>query len=112
MADDDAPRVDPQTALSNERTFLSWIRTSLALVATGAALVAFNLPIAIEWRVASGAVFAALGIVAAVQGWLGWRHTDRELARGGGVPTLRMGAYITAGVVLAVVILGAGAVLA
>lgn len=48
MADGDAPRVDPQTALSNERTLLSWIRTSLALVATGAAL-----------QVALGAVVAA-----------------------------------------------------
>lgn len=55
MADDDAPRVDPQPAPSHERTFRSWIRTSLALVATSAALVAFNLPIAIECRVASAA---------------------------------------------------------
>ncbi|WP_084040192.1 YidH family protein [Demequina sp. NBRC 110053] len=108
---DDA-RIDPQTALSNERTFLSWIRTSLALVATGVALVAFNLPLPLGWRVASGAVFAALGVVCAVQAWLGWRHTDRELSRGAPVPQLRMGVYISAGVVLAVVILGIGALLA
>ena len=111
MTDEHQPRVDPQTALSNERTFLSWIRTSLALVVTGAAVVALNLPVADRWQVASGAVFATLGIVAAVQAWLGWRHTDRALTEGQEVPRLRIGPYVTAGAVLAVVILGVGAVL-
>ena len=108
---DERHDIDPQTALSNERTFLSWIRTSLALVATGVALVAFDLPIPMGWRVAAGGVFAALGALAAVQGWLGWRHTDRELARGAPVPRLRAGVYLTAGVVLAIVILGVGALM-
>lgn len=112
MTESGSSRVDPQTALSNERTFLSWIRTSLALVVTGVALVAFNLPIPLGWRVAAGGVFAILGMIAAVQAWVGWNHTDRELSRGAPVPRLRIGVYIAVGVVLATLMLAVGAVIA
>lgn len=111
MSGSDESRVDPQTALSNERTFLSWIRTSLALVVTGVALVAFDLPIPMGWRVAAGGVFGVLGVIAAAQAWLGWHHTDRELSQGAPVPRLRVGVYLAVGVVVATLVLAVGAII-
>ncbi|MCB2412329.1 DUF202 domain-containing protein [Demequina sp. TTPB684] len=99
----------PQVALANERTFLSWVRTALALIVSGAALTAFSMPVPEGWRTAAGAVLAGLGIVAAVQAWVGWRATDRALAAGEDLPALRVGVYLTGGVVVAVVILAVGA---
>lgn len=98
-----------QVAMANERTFLAWVRTSLALIVSGAALTAFAMPIPEGWRSAAGAVLAGLGIVAAVQAWLGWRATDRALAAGRDIPSLRIGVYLAGGVVLAVIILAVGA---
>ncbi len=100
-----------QIMLANERTFLSWIRTSLALIVTGVALVAFTLPIHIMWRSASATVFVALGIGAAIQGWLGWRATDRAIKAGAELPAPAARVYITGGVIAAVAVLGLGALL-
>lgn len=102
-------RAQAQVAMANERTFLAWIRTSLALVVSGGALAAFSMPIPVAWRSAGGAVLAFLGVVASIQAWLGWRATDRALAEGKDLPALRIGAYVAAGVVIAVVILVVGA---
>ncbi|GMA37304.1 YidH family protein [Demequina litorisediminis] len=103
---------NPQVALANERTFLAWIRTSLALTATGAAIVALAPPVHRGWLLASGAMFVVLGIVAGAQAWVGWRHTDRDTRAGRGVAPLRIGPYLTAGVIVATVTLLIGAVLA
>lgn len=104
-------RPDPEVEMSNERTFLSWIRTALALVVTGAALVAFDVPVSPRWQVASGALFAALGVAASLQAWMGWRATRRALAQGEEVPAPRFGPALAGGVVLAVLVLAIGAVL-
>ncbi|WP_061964625.1 MULTISPECIES: YidH family protein [Demequina] len=103
---------DAQVSLANERTFLSWVRTSLALEVTGVAIVAFDLPISRGWQIASGLMFAALGIAAAVQAWLGWRATDRALQRGAEVPAPSSAVVMVIGVVAAVLVLGVGALLA
>jgi len=67
---------DPRFSLANERTFLAWIRTALALFAAGVALEALSLPIATRWRLAATVVFVVLGLLAAVQAWLGWARTE------------------------------------
>lgn len=104
--------VDPQVSLANERTFLSWVRTSLALNVTAVAIVAFQLPISREWQIAAGLVFAALGIGAAVQAWMGWRATDKALASDKALPTPRSGVIFVTGIVIAMLLLGVGALLA
>ncbi|WP_159449553.1 YidH family protein [Demequina sp. NBRC 110057] len=108
----DSETVNPQVALANERTFLAWIRTSLALTATGAAIVALAPPVHRGWLLASGGLFVLLGILAGSQAWLGWRATDRDMRAGRTVPPLRIGPYLTVGVIVATGILLVGAVLA
>jgi putative membrane protein len=103
---------DAQVSLANERTFLSWVRTSLALVVTGVAIVAFDLPLSRGWQVASGLVFAVLGVAAAVQAWLGWRATDRAIHRGDDVPAPASSLILVIGVIVAIAVLGVGALLA
>lgn len=100
----------PQVALANERTFLAWVRTSLALTATGAALVALDPPVHPGWLLASGGLFVVLGLLAAIQGYVGWRATNRDARRGDWEPTLHVGAVITVGVVIATLVLFIGAV--
>lgn len=109
--DDEGVPVDPRFLLANERTFLAWIRTALALVATGVAIEALALPIYPAMRVAGAVVFTVLGAIAAIQAWLGWRVSDRALRRGDPLPTPVVGAWITAGVVGGVGLLGLGALL-
>lgn len=101
-----------QLILANERTFLAWIRTSLALVVTGLAIITFEVPLREELRVAAAFAFLALGIMAAVQAWLGWRNADAAIAAGEELPAPRLRTVITAGVVLAVLIAVVGVLLA
>ena len=106
MADDYTPSA--QVILANERTFLAWIRTSLALVATGVALEAFDVPIPTSWRSVSAIIFILLGIAAAVQAWVGWRATDAAARAGLPTPAPVMRTVLTAGVIVAITIIGVG----
>lgn len=107
----DAVAVDPRFTLANERTFLSWIRTAMALIATGVAVEALQPPLHPELRLAGAAVFIVLGLVSAMQAWWGWRRSDRALRQGRELPAPATAAFLTAGVVAGVALLGLGAFL-
>src|SRR5699024_6017730 len=72
---------DPRFSLANERTFLAWLRTALAMYAAAFALEALTLPEPTGWRIASAAVFLALGTLAVIKAWFGWCATERSLRR-------------------------------
>lgn len=99
---------DPRFSLANERTFLAGIRTSLALFAAGAALEALNLPISASLRAVAAGTFVAIGIVAAVQSWLGWATTERALRKATTLPGPSLAPLITVGVVLAIAVVAVG----
>ncbi len=97
---------DPRFSLANERTFLAWIRTPLALLAAGVAVEALPLNIQAELRFATAVVFVLLGLLAAVQSWVGWYRTEQSIR------TNRVLSGPTLSVVLAVGVVFAGALLA
>ena len=99
---------DPRFSLANERTFLAWVRTSLALLAAGVALEALAVPISPGFRLASAIVFVALGLLAAVQAWIGWMRTERALRENRALPAPSSGLVIIVGVVVAVILLAVG----
>jgi putative membrane protein len=99
---------DPRFSLANERTFLAWIRTSLALIAAGVALEALELPIQPGLRIASSVLFIALGLLAAIQSWVGWARTERAMRRERALPGPTLGAVIALGLCVAVVLVSIG----
>lgn len=99
---------DPRFSLANERTFLAWVRTSLALLAAGVALMALDIGVSTGFRVASAVVFALLGVLAAIQAWIGWYRTERSLRESRPLPGPVTGPVLTIGVLLAVVLLVLG----
>ena len=99
---------DPRFSLANERTFLAWIRTALALIAAGVALEILDLPIQPGLRLAAALVFGLLGVLAALQAWIGWARTETALRLGRALPGPTVGIILTVGVVLSVVLLGIG----
>ncbi|QEO10508.1 YidH family protein [Protaetiibacter larvae] len=98
---------DPRFSLANERTFLAWIRTSLALVAAGVALEVLQVGQP-GWRLAAALVFAALGVLAAVRGWVGWTGTERALRRDEALPSPAIGLVLVVGIVVAVALIVVG----
>lgn len=102
---------DPRFSLANERTFLAWVRTSLALLAAGVALEALPVPVSAGFRLASAIVFVVLGLLAAVQAWVGWFRTERAMRDVQALPGPSLGLVIVAGIVLAVVLLTLGFIL-
>jgi putative membrane protein len=99
---------DPRFSLANERTFLAWVRTSLALLAAGVALEALQVPVSPGFRLAASVVFVILGVLAAIQGWIGWLRTERALRENTTLPPPSSGFVIIVGVVLGVVLLTLG----
>lgn len=99
---------DPRFSLANERTFLAWLRTALAMYAAAFALEALSLPEATGWRIAAAAVFLALGTLAVVQAWIGWRATERSLRRAEPLPGLPTGAVLVVGVMIAAALVTIG----
>lgn len=99
---------DPRFSLANERTFLAWVRTSLALLAAGVALEALHVPISPVFRMASAVTFVLLGVLAAVQAWVGWLRTERALRENRALPAPGTGLVIIVGVVIGVVLLALG----
>lgn len=107
---DDVPMLDPRFTLANERTFLSWIRTAMALIATGVAIEALAPPLNPNLRLAGAALFTVLGMVSAIQAWMGWRRSDRALREGRQLPAPATAAFLTAGVIAGVGLLALGLV--
>src|SRR5690606_11786034 len=99
---------DPRFSLANERTFLAWLRTALAMYAAAFALEALSLPELTGWRIAAAAVFLALGTLAVVQAWIGWRSTERSLRRAEPLPGLSPGAVLVVGAVIAAALVTIG----
>ena len=99
---------DPRFSLANERTFLAWIRTSLALVAAGVALEALPLPVREDFRVVSAVLFISLGLLAAVQSWIGWARAERALRGHEALPGPTLSSVMTVGVLLATVLVALG----
>ncbi|RKT35686.1 putative membrane protein [Microbacterium sp. AG1240] len=99
---------DARFSLANERTFLAWVRTSLALLAAGVALEALEVPISPGFRLAAALVFVALGVLAAVQSWVGWLRTEAALRENRALPAPTGGLVIVIGVVAAVILLALG----
>ena len=99
---------DPRFSLANERTYLAWVRTSLALFAAGVALEALQVPVTPGFRVASAAVFVLLGLIGALQAWLGWVRTERALREGRSLPARSIGVVLVSGVAVGMLLLVAG----
>lgn len=99
---------DPRFSLANERTFLAWVRTSLALLAAGVALEALQVPISPGFRLASAIVFVLLGVLAAIQAWIGWARTEKALRENRPLPAPSTGVAIVGGVIVGVVLLTLG----
>lgn len=99
---------DARFSLANERTFLAWVRTSLALVAAGIALEALALPIHEQLRFAAALVFIGLGLLAAVQSFVGWARTERSLRLQRPLPGPSLAVVLTVGVILGVALITIG----
>ena len=99
---------DARFSLANERTFLAWIRTGLALLAAGVALQALQVPAQRGFRLAAALVFIALGLLATVQAWFGWRRTELAMRLDRPLPGTPFTLVLTAGVAVgvALVLLG------
>ena len=102
---------DPRFSLANERTFLAWLRTALALFAAAVALEAFDLPASPTLRLASAAILVVVGVVSIAGAWFGWMATERSLRSGTSLPGMTIGAVVTAGILVAVVLVTMGTLL-
>lgn len=99
---------DPRFSLANERTFLAWIRTALALVAVGIAIEALKLDIHPVPRFLAAVLFVILGLVATVHAWMSWARSERAMRLKRALPGPTAGVVIASGVVVAILLLGAG----
>jgi putative membrane protein len=102
---------DPRFSLANERTFLAWVRTALALLAGGVGLEALHIPAQAGLRLAAAGVLLVLGLLAVVQGWIGWARTERSLRLARAIPGPTVGAVIAVGVLVAAVLVVIGTLL-
>jgi putative membrane protein len=102
---------DPRSSLANERTFLAWVRTSLALLAGGVGLEALHIPHQLGIRSAATAVLLLLGLIAIVQGWLGWARTERAMRLATVLPGPTVGGIIAAGVLVVAILVAIGSFL-
>jgi putative membrane protein len=74
--------LDPRIALANERTLLSWMRLALALVAAGTT-AGTVVDIKPTWLHAAVAILPiALGLAAAVLGFVRWQRVDEAVRLG------------------------------
>lgn len=98
---------DPRFSLANERTFLAWIRTSLAFIAAGLALSVVRLPMPHGSRVFSAGIFIVLGLLSALQSWIGWARVERALRLNQPLPSPKLALTISMVVVIAALLLAA-----
>jgi putative membrane protein len=104
---EEAPAVDYQAGLANERTFLAWIRTSLGLIAGGVALdqfVASEKGSIVVGVIAFIVIF--LGAVVAMIGMIEWRRTNAAMADGQPLPRSRVTPLLGIAVMIVAVAIG------
>jgi putative membrane protein len=104
----DGAEPDPRFSLANERTFLAWVRTALALLAGGVGLEALKIPAHDGLRLAAAGVLLVLGLLAIVQGWIGWARTERSLRLARAIPGPTVGIVIAVGVLVAAALVVVG----
>lgn len=104
---------DPRFTLANERTFLAWIRTSLAFLAGGLALEAFALEAFPEmWRKVLAILLVLTGMLLSAGAAVRWVAIESSMRHGRPlplpliVPFLGLAGAVTAGVIVALIILG------
>lgn len=102
---------DPRFSLANERTFLAWVRTALALLAGGVGLEALHIPAQAGFRFPASAILLILGVLAVVQGWIGWARTERSLRLARALPGPTTGVVIASGVLIAAAVVVVGSFL-
>jgi putative membrane protein len=107
----DGVEPDPRFSLANERTFLAWVRTALALLAGGVGLEALRIPAQPALRLIAAGFLLVLGLLAIVQGWLGWARAEKSLRLGRVLPGPTLGALIAGGVLLVAVLVVIGSLL-
>jgi putative membrane protein len=107
----DGAEPDPRFSLANERTFLAWVRTALALLAGGVGLEALKIPSIDGLRLAAAALLLLLGLLAVVQGWVGWARTERSLRLARAIPGPTVGMVIAVGVLVVAVLVVIGSLL-
>jgi putative membrane protein len=106
-----AEPIDPRISLANERTLLSWMRCALALVAAGttAGTVADIKP---EWLHAAVAIVPiALGLAAALLGFVRWQRVDTAVRTGGAIPSNHELRTVSFAIALIAIIAGAGSLI-
>ncbi|MFW7413622.1 YidH family protein [Demequina sp. SO4-18] len=99
---------DPRFSLANERTYLAWTRTSLTLFAAGVALEALDVPINADLRLWSAGLFVVLGVLAAVEGLLGWLRTERALRMRTPLSGPSIAPILTVGMIVGVALVAVG----
>lgn len=104
---------DPRFTLANERTFLAWIRTSLAFLAGGLALEAFALEAFPEpLRKVLAILLVLTGMLLSAGAAVRWVAIESSMRHGRPlplpliVPFLGLAGAVTAGVIVALIILG------
>jgi putative membrane protein len=101
-----SPHPDYRFTLANERTLLAWLRTGLALVAGGVAVATYAPDLGAPWASAAVALaLVAVGLGAAVGGYLRWRRYEAAIAADEPLPLSRLapGVFAAVGAVVVVV---------
>ncbi|MEO9323069.1 DUF202 domain-containing protein [Nocardioides sp. C4-1] len=97
---------DPRYSLANERTFLAWVRTVLAVVAGAVALESLELPEGAALRAVVVVALLAFALTMALLAYRRWRRVERAMRLGEPLPPFTLGLVMTAGLVVAIVVLG------
>ncbi len=99
------PHPDYRFSLANERTLLAWLRTGLALVAGGVAAATYAPDLGARWASAAVALaLVAVGLGAAVGGYLRWRRYEAAIEADDPLPTSRLAQGVFAAVAALVVV--------
>ncbi len=101
-----SPHPDYRFTLANERTLLAWLRTGLALVAGGVAVATYAPDLGARWASAVVALaLVAVGLGAAIGGYVRWRRYESAIAADEALPESRLapGVFAAVGMVVVVV---------
>jgi putative membrane protein len=100
-----SPHPDYRFTLANERTLLAWLRTGLALVAGGVAVATYAPDLGASWASAAVALaLVAVGLGAAVGGYVRWRRYEAAIADDAPLPESRLTPAVFAAIGTVVVV--------